>query len=631
MQLIFCSNPGDESMAIACPHCKSPLTLPQPAPERMPCPHCQAILRFAPAKSVGAIKSPAATSAVGGVQTSTARMVAGYELQRELARGGLGVVYLAYHPHLKHYRAIKRPQPRADLDNDTLLARFRREMEALGALDSKHVIRAYDAGADGEGPYLVTEYLDGESLSSLVARHRRLPVSEACELARQAALGLQSAHECGIVHRDIKPSNLMLTRAAAGTARTVVIDWGLVKRMGEADVPAHRLTKIRADLGTPDYIAPEQIVDAHTVDIRADIYSLGVTLYFLLAGQAPFQGRTNEQKLLAQAKEPFPPLSPGRTDIPKPVMDILVKMVRKNPADRFQTPGEVAAALQPFACAEPHRMLALLAPVPIAAVAPNDTNRILDEKTQIAPPPPIAASQPGPQSQRIILWLAAAAGLLVVLSACVAVSAIMMFKGKETDTKGKVEEHAKDVGNKDKLNSALPKVFIKEDFRNAHEKKTMPDGWDSDAFRVEKLSGEPYLEVSKAAGVHFVTLPPVSLKGDFVIEGNYIIDMEVQALVIELESRKTNVFLPVTLRGNGSVLILDDTLVAPTNYKGGPTQFVLKREGKKLRVFLNGDVVGVKDLPAVTEYETIKIGMNAGVSRWGIRSKLSFFKVTALP
>ena len=202
--------------AVACPKCKHPLTIPQPAPETMACPHCHAILRFAPAKS--AAKAPAAAAAAGGVATATARLVAGYELQRELARGGLGVVFLAYHPRLKHYRAVKRPLPRADIVNDVLLARFQRETEALATLESKHIIRVYDADTDADGPYILTEYLDGESLSNLVARHGPLPVSEACELVRQVALGLQSAHECGLVHRDIKPSNLMLAQTPARPA-----------------------------------------------------------------------------------------------------------------------------------------------------------------------------------------------------------------------------------------------------------------------------------------------------------------------------------------------------------------------------------------------------------------------------
>ena len=386
---------------LTCPKCGSPLTIPHPTPEKITCTHCRAIMKIATHSKGGdatpgtpsshgaqpSVRQPAGVAAqvkTAPSATGAARIVAGYELQRELARGGLGVVYLAFHPSLKHQRAIKRPLPCADLDNEVLLARFQREIEALGAMESKHVIRAYDAGADAEGPYLVMEYLDGESLSSLVSRHRQLPVSEACELIRQAALGLQAAHECGLVHRDIKPSNLMLARANAGPARVTVIDWGLVKRMGETNAAANRLTKIHAELGTPDFIPPEQIRDAHSVDTRADIYSLGVTLYFLLAGQAPFHGRSDEQKQLAQAREEFPPLEQRRPDISPNVLNVIKKMVKKDRDQRYSTPGEVAAALQPFACAESASHDGALAPVPSEKPAGNDTGRIFEEKTQLA-------------------------------------------------------------------------------------------------------------------------------------------------------------------------------------------------------------------------------------------------------
>jgi serine/threonine protein kinase len=275
-------------------------------------------------------------------------IVAGHELQRELARGGLGVVYLAYHPLLLDFRAIKRPQLRPGLDRDVVLARFRKEVQAVGSLRHDHIIRAHDAGADADGPYLVMEYLNGVSLKELVKQHGPLPCAEACALIRQAALGLQAAHDRDLVHRDVKPSNLMLARVNPGTARVVVIDWGLVKRMGEALSPGL--------FGTPDYMSPEQIRDAHGVDIRADIYSLGVTLYFLLTGAAPFQDRASEGKLLAHQKEPFPS---SRCALPAAVSAILGRMVAKDPADRFPTPGEVADALLPFCCADA-RLIGLL-------------------------------------------------------------------------------------------------------------------------------------------------------------------------------------------------------------------------------------------------------------------------------
>jgi tRNA A-37 threonylcarbamoyl transferase component Bud32 len=276
-------------------------------------------------------------------------IVAGHELQRELARGGLGVVYLAYHPLLLDFRAIKRPQLRPGLDRDLVLARFRKEVQAVGSLRHDHIIRAHDAGADADGPYLVMEYLNGVSLKELVKQHGPMPTAEACALIRQAALGLQAAHDRDLVHRDIKPSNLMLARVNPGTARVVVIDWGLVKRMGEPSSPGL--------LGTPDYMSPEQIQNSQGVDIRADIYSLGVTLYYLLTGAAPFQDRINEEKLVAHQKEPFPAIS--RSEIPAAASAILSRMVAKDPADRFATPREVADALLPF-CGADARLIGLL-------------------------------------------------------------------------------------------------------------------------------------------------------------------------------------------------------------------------------------------------------------------------------
>ena len=165
-------------------------------------------------------------------------MPAGHEFVREIARGGLGVVYLARHLTLNALRVVKRPYSRSDLepesaiDERALLARFRRERLAIGSLDHPHenIIRAYDAGEDDEGPYLIMEYLNGESLAGLLSRRGRLTVPEACELVRQAAVGLGAAHKLGLVHRYVKPSNLMLARTHDGV-RVVVIDWGLVKQL----------------------------------------------------------------------------------------------------------------------------------------------------------------------------------------------------------------------------------------------------------------------------------------------------------------------------------------------------------------------------------------------------------------
>ncbi len=382
-----------------CPKCGSVLNVPHPAPEKMPCPKCGAVLRFSPAKSGSQAAPPLQAPARGAAVAVVNKTVAGHQLQRELARGGLGVIYLAYHPHFADFRAIKRPLQSDGVERDVLLARFRREVQAVGGLRSNNVIRAYDAGEDAEGPYVVTEYLDGESFSSLATRLCMLPVPEACELIRQAALGLQAAHARGLVHRDVKPSNLMLARDGTTGARVVVIDWGLVKAAG--DGPTVRLTQLHTEMGTLDYISPEQIRDAHTVDIRADIYSLGATLYCLLAGQPPFAGRSDDEKRQAHEREKFPRLDRVRPSVPRQVLDILEKMVKKNPAERYQTPGEVANALQPFGCAGPHLLLALLAPAPsrappqhpAAETPPLRMKDILTAETILTPPAVAPISQ----------------------------------------------------------------------------------------------------------------------------------------------------------------------------------------------------------------------------------------------
>jgi len=608
----------------ACPKCATPFTVTQPAPERITCSKCGANIRItfpAPASK------PAPPSVSSQAKVGVAKLVANYELQRELARGGLGVVFLAFHPRLKHYRAIKRPQARPDLDSEVLMARFVRETEALGALDSKHIIRAYDAGADTDGPYLVMEYLDGESLSSLVSRHRQLPVSEACELIRQAALGLQAAHECGLVHRDIKPSNLMLARAAAGTARVTVIDWGLVKRADEPDMPANRLTKIHAELGTPDYISPEQARDASSVDIRADIYSLGATLFFLLAGQPPFHGRSDEQKLLAQAREEFPPLEHLRPDVPQNVINVMKKMVKKERSQRYATPGEAATALQPFACAEPHRMLALLAPVSRESVAPLDTRRMLDEKTQLAPPPCAPVPSPNttpPPSNRTFIWFVAGTSAFLVLASCILGSAIGVGlllnnkdDGKRDDSvaKGNPLKANGDASTADQKKIIVPDgPLLFEDFRATLViGEPRPKGWEGNAYRVGSFKGEPCLELSMFAGEpKWVTLPALrtTLKGNFFIEGHYSMDpgWHAEAMALRLESSKSSDFLLVGISESGVVSFgPTETFKPRAEFKVG-VQFLLTRDGRNLTVRLNGAPVADKIVNQVTEFDSIKIG-----------------------
>ena len=215
-------------------------------------------------------------------------------------------------------------------------------MEAVGRLDHPNLVRAHDAGEAEGQHFLVLEFVDGTDLRKLVRERGPLPVADACEIVRQAALGLQHAHEHGLIHRDIKPSNLMLTND--GTVK--VLDLGLARLIDEA-APAWDMTSAGQIVGTGDFISPEQGQDTRNADARSDIYSLGCTLYFLLAGRAPFSGPqygTFVQKVMAHANEPIPPIQAIRDDILDNLAQLLGQMLAKDPAERFQTAAEVAEA-----------------------------------------------------------------------------------------------------------------------------------------------------------------------------------------------------------------------------------------------------------------------------------------------
>jgi serine/threonine protein kinase len=267
-----------------------------------------------------------------------------YVLLEELGRGGMGVVYKARHDLLGQVVALK-VLP-ADRGGDAQwLARFHREIKALGALQHLNVATARDAGEAAGKCYLVMEYVPGQNLAEVLRRLGRLAVADACEVARQAALGLQHIHEHGLVHRDIKPSNLRLTP----DGQVKVLDLGLANFRGAA--ADGDLTGTGYILGTADYMAPEQWADAHTADIRADLYSLGCTLYHLLTGRPPFGDAAHDswrKKMMAHETAPVPPVRGERPEVPAELAAVLERLVAKQPTARFATPTEAAQALAPF-------------------------------------------------------------------------------------------------------------------------------------------------------------------------------------------------------------------------------------------------------------------------------------------
>ena len=265
-----------------------------------------------------------------------------YRVVRLVGVGGMGAVYEAEHRVMQRPVALKVIK-RAYTADAAALGRFRREVRAAARLSHPNIVITYDAEDAGDTHFLVMEYVEGTDLGRLVQEGGPLPVDRACEYVRQAALGLQYAFEHDMVHRDLKPHNLMRTP----DGHVKILDFGLARLASEA-AEAAGLTSTGIVLGTVDYIAPEQADNAHQADIRSDIYSLGCTLYHLLAGQPPFPTGTSLQKVMAHMEKKPQPLTELRDDLPEELMPVLERMMAKDPKHRYQTPAEVAFALEPF-------------------------------------------------------------------------------------------------------------------------------------------------------------------------------------------------------------------------------------------------------------------------------------------
>ncbi len=268
-----------------------------------------------------------------------------YEIKRELGRGGMGVVYLAHNKLMGRDEVLK-VMSRHLMERPGVLERFHREIRAVGQLRHPNIVTAYHATRIGDSIVFAMEYVEGLDLSRMVKAKGALPVAHACFFVHEAALGLQHAHEEDLVHRDIKPGNLMLSRRK-DKAIVKILDFGLARVTREEKVDL-RLTSDGQVLGTPDYIAPEQIIDAPSADIRADIYSLGGTLYHLLTGRPPFQTSSLYDTYQAHISRDADPLNFVRPEVPAELAALVAKMMAKDPGRRFQTPNEVAQALTPF-------------------------------------------------------------------------------------------------------------------------------------------------------------------------------------------------------------------------------------------------------------------------------------------
>ena len=273
-----------------------------------------------------------------------------YKLLDLIGSGGMGAVFKAIRPDIGRVVAVKVLKPKS-LKKSTGVPRFLREIQSAATLDHPNIVRAYDAD-EANGTYLlVMEYIEGRDLKSYITSNQPMTLPWICECMRQVALGLQHAADQGMVHRDIKPANLMVCQADSQLHPVVkILDFGLARFVSETDEDGG-LTRIGQAVGTPDYIAPEQAQNSKSADVRADIYSLGCTFFELLTGQIPFPTENLTEKLLQRVYNEAPRVRSLQPDISQEIDDIVARMMRRNPAERYATPAELAAALLPYSLA----------------------------------------------------------------------------------------------------------------------------------------------------------------------------------------------------------------------------------------------------------------------------------------
>jgi serine/threonine-protein kinase len=318
-------------------------------------------------------------TAMAPAETSSVQLFvsAKYAVDRVLGSGATGVVLAARHIQLRERVALKVLRPEvAYLPG--LRARFEREAQAAVRIKSEHIVRILDVGAMDSGlPYIVMEFLDGCDLRQLLRTRGAIPIEEAVEYVAQACIGVVEAHAAGVVHRDLKPSNLFLTHRPDGSPLVKVLDFGVSKLASEAN-DRTELTLLDGVLGSPKYMSPEQARSARSVDARADVWSLGVILYHLLAGRPPFSGESTTELLSAILTTEPALLTDVVPDAPAPLESILRKCLEKNVDRRVQSVAELALALVPWVRSETGALISRIA----------DSSRRGARRSQASAPPP---------------------------------------------------------------------------------------------------------------------------------------------------------------------------------------------------------------------------------------------------
>jgi serine/threonine protein kinase len=353
-----------------------------------------------------------------------------YRLLEHIGEGGMGQVFKALHPTMQRVVAVKIMAPGL-VQDERARARFRREVQSAARLAHPNIVMAYDAAEEAGRCFLVMEYVEGRDAGALLTACGPAPIAMACEIIRQAALGLQHAHEQGMVHRDVKPGNLVIAARRPPSRDTLpggpppgwpaeplvkVLDFGLARfQAGDSEPSAHvhgatPLTREGHVVGTPEYMSPEQACNSGQTDIRSDIYSLGCTFYCLLTGRPPFGGGSLLEVMVQHLQSPVPPVTAARPDVPPAAAAVVQRMLAKRAENRYQTPGEVAEALLPLAgavgpteaiiaSAQPVQVFAAT-PAPVAS--PNVPTRALPVAVPVTyPPTQVLAQQPSGVGQAV--------------------------------------------------------------------------------------------------------------------------------------------------------------------------------------------------------------------------------------
>ncbi len=262
-----------------------------------------------------------------------------HKLLGHLGSGGMSSVYLAEHVKMHDKRAIK-VLPKSRLGNSSYLARFQLEAKAIASLNHPNIVRAHDIDNDGDTHYIVMEYVDGADLQSIVKKKGPLPFADIADYVAQAARGLQHAHDMGLIHRDVKPANVLVN--SQGKVKLLDLGLALFSDDKQASLTMDYNDKV---LGTADYLAPEQALNSHKVDQRADIYGLGCTMYFMLTGNAPFPEGSIAQRIAKHQSAMPTDVRKLRTDCPGELEGICVKMIQKDPKFRYISCEQVAEVL----------------------------------------------------------------------------------------------------------------------------------------------------------------------------------------------------------------------------------------------------------------------------------------------